>query len=273
MRTIVHLSDLHFGRVDSRMLPPLVRVIHAIAPHLIAVSGDLTQRARPREFAQARAFLQELPVPQIVVPGNHDVPLYDVARRLLRPLARYRRYISNDLEPVFEDAEMIVVGLNSVRSMVWKSGRLNAGQVGRAVAHLASAPPAAVRVVVTHHPFDVPEGHRDHGLIGRARMAMAQLAPAGVDVFLAGHLHVSHVGRTAERYRIGGYNALVVQAGTLSTRGRGEPIAFNVVRLASSVITVERHTRDETTQTFLPSWTRTFHRTPEGWIAGGGGRE
>ena len=94
MRTLAHISDLHFGRLDRAVLPALARAIRAARPDVVVVSGDLTQRARRREFAEAREFLDCLPEPQIVVPGNHDVPLYDVASRWLRPLASYRHHIS-----------------------------------------------------------------------------------------------------------------------------------------------------------------------------------
>ena len=269
MRTVVHLSDLHFGRVDPRVVPPLIATIRTIAPDLIAVSGDLTQRARRSQFSQARAFLQELAFPQVVVPGNHDIPLFDIAARLLSPLTRYRRYITGDLAPVFADEEMIVAGLNSARSVIFRGGgRLNEGQVRHAAARLASTPPQVVKIIVTHHPFELPEGHGDEYLIGRSRMAMEQLARVGADLFLAGHLHVSHVGRTAERYKIAGHSALVVQAGTMSTRGRGEPNSFNVVRLARPHITVERYSWDDALQTFDTSWSGTFLHTPEGWIDG-----
>jgi len=267
MRTVVHLSDLHFGRVDSRLLPPLVRLVTTIAPNLIAISGDLTQRARRGEFVQARTFLQRLPFARIVVPGNHDVPLYNMAARFLSPLARYQRYIAQDLEPVFEDDEMVVVGLNSTRPELFAGGgRLNAGQVGRAAARLGAAPPRLVKVVVTHHPFDLPRDHGEEDLIGRSRMAMEQLAPVGADLFLAGHLHVSHVGRTAQRYQIAGHSALVIQAGTLSTRVRGERNSFNVLRLDRSRITVDRYSWDEDHQTFLTSWSRDFLHASDGWI-------
>ncbi len=267
MRTVVHLSDLHFGRVDPRFLSPLVRVISSVAPDLVAVSGDLTQRARRSQFIQARSFLQQLPFPQIVVPGNHDVPLFNVAARLVTPLAGYRRYIGRDLEPLFQDEEIIVVGLNSARRAILPSGagRLNEGQVGRAAERLKSAAPRVVRIVVTHHPFELPEGHAEKHLIGRSQMAMAQLAVVGADLFLAGHLHVSHVGHTAERYQIAGHSALVVQAGTMSTRGRGEPNSFNVLRLARPDITVDRLSWDEERQTFLSSWSEKFRHGPEGW--------
>jgi 3',5'-cyclic AMP phosphodiesterase CpdA len=266
MRTIVHLSDIHFGRVDPRLVAPLVRAIHEIAPDLVAISGDLTQRARRIQFRQARAFLAQLPFPSLVVPGNHDVPLFNLAARFMNPHGGYLRYISNDLEPVFEDDEMIAVGLNSSRSLPFHGGgRLNEKQVVRVSTMLRHARADAVKIVVTHHPFDLPAGHGDEHLIGRSGMAMRELAAAGADLFLAGHLHVSHVGHTAERYRIAGHSALVVQAGTLSTRGRGELNTFNVLRLARPTITVERREWSDGAHTFQQSWAGTFRHTPDGW--------
>jgi 3',5'-cyclic AMP phosphodiesterase CpdA len=265
MRVIVHLSDLHFGRVDPKRVPPLVEAVRAIAPDLVAVSGDLTQRARRSEFLQARLFLDQLPFPTIVVPGNHDVPLYNIAARFLSPLRSYRRYIARDLEPVFVDEEIIAVGLNSARSTLSGGGRLNQGQARRAAERLGAAAAHLIRVVVTHHPFELPRGHGEEHRIGRSRMAMEQLARVGADLFLAGHLHVSHVAHTAERYKIAGHSALVVQAGTLSTRERGEPNSFNVVRLARPQITVNRHTWDETDQRFRAAWSGAFQHTSEGW--------
>jgi 3',5'-cyclic AMP phosphodiesterase CpdA len=266
MRTLVHLSDIHFGRVDPRCLPPLVRRIHGVKPDLVAVSGDLTQRARKSQFVHARDFLRQLPFPQVVVPGNHDVPLFNLAARFLSPFEGYRRYITDDLEPVFQDAETIVVGLNSARSLPFHGGgRLSEPQVAGAAARLMAAPADAVRIVVTHHPFDLPEGHDDRDLIGRSAMAMARLAAVGADLFLAGHLHVSRVGRTAERYRIAGHSALVVQAGTLSTRERGEANSFNVLRLARPDISVDRYTWDDQRQDFRVSSTSRFRHTPSGW--------
>ena len=266
MRTIVHLSDIHFGRIDSRLVAPLVRTIDAIAPNLVAISGDLTQRARRSQFRQARAFLDRLHFPLLVVPGNHDVPLYNMLARFVDPFAAYRRYIHEHLEPVYRDDEMIAVGLNSARVLPFGGGgRLHEAQVARAAARLKSAPADAVRIVVTHHPFDLPAGHGEKHLIGRSDMAMAQLADAGADVFLAGHLHVSHLGLTADRYRHAGHSALVVQAGTLSTRERGEQNTINVLRVARPRIAIERHTWDEATQTFQPSWSAAFQHTPDGW--------
>jgi 3',5'-cyclic AMP phosphodiesterase CpdA len=162
---------------------------------------------------------------------------------------------------------MLVVGLNSARTIPFSGdGRLNQRQVDRAAALLATAATQTVKIVVTHHPFDLPHGHDEEHLIGRAGMAMEKLAAVGADLFLAGHLHVSHVGRTAERYRIARHSALVVQAGTMSTRERGEVNSFNVLRLAHPRITIERYTWIEEQLTFVPAWTGTFQHTPDGWL-------
>src|SRR2546421_2446886 len=115
MRTLVHLSDLHFGRVDERLVEPLIAAVTEIDPDLVAVSGDLTQRARSHQFIEARAFLDALPQPQIVVPGNHDIPMHNVYARFFQPLDKYRRYITNELQPFYADEEIAVVGLNTAR--------------------------------------------------------------------------------------------------------------------------------------------------------------
>jgi 3',5'-cyclic AMP phosphodiesterase CpdA len=266
MRTIVHLSDLHFGRLDARLVEPLLASIREASPELIAISGDLTQRARRKQFAEARAFIQSLEHPYLVVPGNHDVPLYDVARRFLRPLARYKRFVAADLEPSYVDEEIAVIGLNSARSLSFGRGRLNVGQIDRAVGRLRAVDTRVIKIVVTHHPFDLPDAYGAEHLVGRARDAMAEFARVGADLFLAGHLHVSHIGRTAERYKIAGHSALVVQAGTISARLRGEPNSFNVLRVNRPDITVARYTWDQATARFAAEPARSFRHGDDGWI-------
>jgi 3',5'-cyclic AMP phosphodiesterase CpdA len=266
MRTIVHLSDLHFGRLDPRLVEPLVTSVSALAPDLIAVSGDLTQRARRRQFAAARAFLDALPQPQLVVPGNHDIPLFDVARRLFSPLGRYREFIAENVEPMHADEEIVVLGLNSARSLTLGEGRLNVGQVRDAVGRLRTRAGQPIKIIVTHHPFDLPEDERHHQIVGGARMAMAELASAGADLFLAGHLHVSHIGHTAERYQIAGHSALVVQAGTISTRLRGEINSFNVLRIDRPHIVVERWEWNDARLAFAKASDHVFRHSEHGWI-------
>ena len=267
MRTLVHLSDLHFGRVDEQLIAPLISAVTEINPDLVAVSGDLTQRARSQQFREARVFLDALPQPQIVVPGNHDVPLHNVVRRFLRPLGKYQRYITDDLQPAYVDDEIVVVGVNTARSLTIKGGRISEDQLAHIRLKLCESGEHLVKTVVTHHPFDLPEGYSDRHLVGRAQMAMTGLADCGADLFLAGHLHVSHTGHTAKRYNISGHSALVVQAGTASsTRGRGEANSFNVIRINRPDITVQRLTWQAARSSFAVSSEEKFRHTSKGWV-------
>lgn len=261
----MHLSDLHFGRVDRAMLQPLLLAAWEIKPDLVAVSGDLTQRARKAEFREARDFLGSLPLPQVVVPGNHDIPLYNPVLRFLKPLARYRRIISGDIAPMFIDEEIAVLGVNTTRSLVAKGGRINITQVENICMHFSRLEGEQTRIIVTHHPFDLPEGYSSVNLVGRSRMAMENFARCGVDLFLSGHLHITCAGNTA-RYRIPGFSALVIQAGTvISTRGRGELNSFNLLRIAPSEIQLETHAWQPGTGIFARSQASRFRRTGQGW--------
>jgi 3',5'-cyclic AMP phosphodiesterase CpdA len=265
VRTLLHLSDLHFGRVDEPLVEPLVAAAQRLAPDLVVVSGDFTQRARRVEFRAARRFLTRMPKPQLVVPGNHDIPLWDVIRRFASPLGRYRRYISPDLMPMYQDEEIAVLGINTARSLTRKYGRINQQQADQAAEMLSTAGAKAIKVVVTHHPFDLPPGSRTR-LVGRAVMAMKALARAGVDLLLAGHLHLHHTGLTAQRYRIEGHSALVVQAGTtISTRGRGEANSFNVIRIQYPEIAITHYLWSPERRDFLEDGTDRFLRGPKLW--------
>jgi 3',5'-cyclic AMP phosphodiesterase CpdA len=268
MRTLVHLSDLHFGRVDEALLAPLRELVERIAPDVVVVSGDLTQRAKSEQFEAARAYLDTLPGPQIIVPGNHDISLYNLYRRFLKPLERYRRYITDDLDPVYVDEEIAVLGLNTARSLTFKDGRVNQEQVAKICQELSGLDPAITRIVVTHHPFDLPESADEKELVDRAPMAMAAFAECGVDLLLAGHLHMTHASSTAGRYPISEYAALVIQAGTAtSTRGRGEVNSFNVVRVEPARVEVDRYGWDVLSNSFALTGTEVFLRSGEVWAA------
>jgi 3',5'-cyclic AMP phosphodiesterase CpdA len=268
MRTLVHLSDLHFGRVDDTLLAPLREQVERIAPDVVVVSGDLTQRAKSEEFEAARAWLDTLPGPQIIVPGNHDISLYNVFRRFLQPLDRYKRYITDDLDPIHVDEEIAVLGINTARSLTFKDGRVNEEQVKKMREELAGLDPAITRIVVTHHPFDLPQSADEDDLVARAPMAMAAFAECGVDLLLAGHLHVSHASSTADRYPISEYAALVIQAGTAtSTRGRGEVNSFNVIRVEHARVEVDRYGWDVLGKAFSLMTTEKFLRSGNVWAA------
>ena len=267
MRTLVHLSDIHFGRVDYAVVDAVVEKINEIDPDLVVVSGDLTQRARSAQFQEARAFLDSLPQPQIVVPGNHDVPLYNVFARFFTPLEKYKKYITDDLDPFFADEEIAVIGINTARSLTIKDGRINKEQINVIREKLCDLPNDVLKIIVTHHPFDLPEGHDEDDIVGRAKKVMREIAGCGADVFLAGHIHVSHIGHTAERYKLGeGQSALVVQAGTAtSTRGRGEANSFNVIEFDHPRLVVKRLECQTAEAGFVVAETQEFLQGEKGW--------
>lgn len=266
MRKIAHLSDPHFGRLQRSTVQALIAAVTAAKPHLVVVSGDLTQRATRFEFEAARQFLDALPSPQIVVPGNHDVPFYNIFARTMKPLSKYRQYIGEDLEPFYEDEEIAVLGLNTARSLTLKNGRVNRAQVERSSARLQACAVNVTRIIVTHHPFDLPKTYIGGSVVGRAIMAMESFARCGVDVILSGHLHIGHTGVSATRYKTPGHSALLIQAGTAtSSRGRGELNSFNIIEIDRPRMCLERMTWNEKRGSFVRSAVDYFQKTGGSW--------
>jgi 3',5'-cyclic AMP phosphodiesterase CpdA len=258
VRTIVHLSDLHFGATLFTTVEPLLDVVQDISPDLVIISGDLTQRARVAQFRDARAFLDRLPTPQLVVPGNHDVPLYDIVRRFVAPLRRYCEYVTDDLSPVFIDDELAVVGINTARSLVFKGGEIDEKQLDRAEAQFSKANRGQVRMVVVHHPFHIPEHIHNIKPVEGAQAAMERFAKLGVDLILAGHMHMIHESSTSSY--VPGYNGTVLHAGTVtSTRSRGEPNSFFVIRTGDEIC-VDTYKWDVARNLFELTGTRVLQR-------------
>jgi 3',5'-cyclic AMP phosphodiesterase CpdA len=245
MARLVHLSDLHFGAHDERLVEAVEQQVDEIRPDLVVISGDFTQRARTEQFKQACDFLgrlRERGYEVLAVPGNHDVPLYDVLRRFLSPLARYRRFIDDTLCPFIELPGVAVLGINTARSLTFKDGRINQDQVEFIRETFARTPSEIFRILVTHHPlFALPVGDEIEAAIGRQELALDAVEDAGVDLLLAGHTH--HAGSQDASdlvTRSGG--VLVVQAGTAtSTRVREQQQSFNVVEVGEESVTVTIH--------------------------------
>jgi 3',5'-cyclic AMP phosphodiesterase CpdA len=265
VRTIAHVSDLHFGREDPRAAEALLADLAALSPSVVAVSGDLTQRARPRQFERARAFLDRVAAPLVVVPGNHDVPLYDVLRRFARPLARYRAFITSELEPVFEDDELVVVGISTARALTWKGGRISYEQMARVRALVCGGGPERLRVLVAHHPFSPPDTSPREPLVGRAGAALAAFGGCGLDLVLTGHLHRGFAGGFAAGGHTVARTVLGLHAGSaISRRLRGEANSYNLVRSADRRLEVEL--RALVGAGFAPVKTTRFARTGAGWV-------
>lgn len=269
MKKIIHISDIHFGKVDYVAVDALIKEINAAEPDLTVISGDLTQRARSAQFVEAKEFLDRLPLPQLVIPGNHDVPLYNVYQRFFAPLDKYKKYITEDLSPYFIDDEIAVVGVNSARSFTFKDGSVSRAQAAEIKEKLCPLDNKILKIVVTHHPFDLPEGHEhDSDLIDNAERTMEIISDCGADVFLAGHLHLSFISESATRYKMpDGRSALIIQAGTAtSTRKRGETNSFNILHFEHPHLRVEKFDWIEQESRFALAATREFiHREEGGW--------
>jgi 3',5'-cyclic AMP phosphodiesterase CpdA len=269
MRTIAHISDLHFGAVDAGVVEALRDALLVLAPDLVAVSGDLTQRARDAQFRAARKFLDALPFPRVVVPGNHDVPLYDVLSRFGNPLGNFRRHISGERFPAYQDDEIAACGADTTRSFTIKDGGLRTTDVRRLGAWLDGLSPRVVRIVVCHHPLDAPSTTAQRLTYPRPDIAaMTTLIERGADVFLTGHLHLSSTGHSAVRYPAHRRTAILVGAGTATShRSRGEGNAFNLLRVTAEEVSVDRMTWDSVRREFSSTHVELFSRTDAGWTS------
>jgi 3',5'-cyclic AMP phosphodiesterase CpdA len=235
MRHLVHLSDLHFGALRVETLEPLLGLIGSLAPHAVVVSGDLTQRATTDQFRRARAFLEHVPCKRhVIVPGNHDVPLWNLWRRFGNPRRRFDQFITDSRFPTLIDDEVAVVGLDTARSMTMKNGRVNRRQLHEVLRCFRSAPRRALRIVTCHHPFVIPEGSSARERAGRSEKAVAQLVQNEVDLLLTGHRHIPWVSPL-------GTDLPTVHAGTTtSQRTRGTENSFNDIFVESETVTVRR---------------------------------
>ena len=264
MRTIAHISDLHFDRVDPAVAEGLVADLAGRSPSLLVASGDFTQRATAEQFAQAAAYLRRLPAPQLIVPGNHDISMYDVLRRFIFPLRRYEEYLTRDLSPVYQDREMLVIGINTARSFTRISGWISDRQLAAVKRVACDARPGIVKVVVTHHPFIPSPRDPSADVVRRGASALDQLEQCGIDLLLAGHLHLAYHDDIRSHHKALKRSVLSVQAGTaISTRTRGEPNAYNWITVAPDLVVVE--VRVWNGQSFEESLVTRYERVENVW--------
>jgi 3',5'-cyclic AMP phosphodiesterase CpdA len=268
--TIAHLSDLHFGREDPRVVAALSAQLNADPPDLIAVSGDFTQRATKKQYAAAARFYYGLPEPRIAVPGNHDVPLYNVFKRFFRPMAGFKRHIGETMRPTFDDGHLCVVGLNTARRLgrrwrgFWKDGILRESEIAYACKVFASTT-APLRILVAHHPLQVEHEFFAGDVVRLGKQALRALAAAGCDAILYGHIHVPHAILGVEDSIHAPRSMLCIMAGTAtSVRVRlGSANSYNRIWFDGDCCTIDVMNWDGTT--FSPAVSRSFVRDEAGW--------
>jgi 3',5'-cyclic AMP phosphodiesterase CpdA len=273
---LLHISDLHFGPVlVPKVAQALLRDANKLAPDVIVASGDFTQRATQSQFAEARDFLAALPpVPQVVVPGNHDVPLYRVWERLLSPYKLYQQYIREQLDDVWQVPGATIVGLNSSRAYTAISnGRISREQLLFCREAFAQTPPQDARIVVAHHHFAPAPDYEGSQTVPKSRRALDIFVQLKIDLILGGHLHRAYVGNSLDVYagKDREHGIVIAQCGTsTSRRGRGrerEKNSFNLVRIGERDIFVTHFMYFDDADEFAPiarhQFPRMFARTLE----------
>jgi 3',5'-cyclic AMP phosphodiesterase CpdA len=228
MSVLLQISDPHFGTEQPVVTQALLALAQQQRPDLLVLSGDITQRARPAQFKAARAFMDRLEAPMVVVPGNHDISLLNMWARLRRPYAAHIAAFGADLEPVQTTHDLMVVGVNTTRPWRHKHGEVSAQQIERAARLLEDATVGQLRVVVVHQPIAVARPQDTPNLLRGHAPALKRWAAAGADIVMGGHIHLPYVMALQGLAR----PMWVVQAGTaVSSRvRRGVPNSVNLLR-------------------------------------------
>lgn len=255
MREILHLSDIHFGPHHlPRLAEGILEWVAQDPPDVVVLSGDLTQRAKPEQFRQARAFVDRFPMPTVVVPGNHDVPLYRVWERVFLPFGCYRKHFAEELEPVYRDETLLIVGINTAHGWTLKDGRIRLRRLLEVGELLRQAPDPLLKVVVAHHHLIPPPSFGTQSVLANAFEAMDLFSSVGLDLVLSGHLHRAYIGNSEEFYPKDRPPVVIAHSGTTtSSRGRAGERGKNTcnrIRFDERQLLVSHYRWDATLERF-----------------------
>lgn len=261
MTCIAHLSDLHFGRELPSIIDGLLSSLDELNPELIIISGDLTQRAKHREFKDAQAFLNQLKQPYMIIPGNHDLSMYRLWERFMYPWRKWRKYISSDLEPVVQKNGFTAAGVNTARRIGFyldlSRGRISQSQINQVCQVFKQTADDSLNIVVAHHPFWLPQSSLNRSLVGNRDNALQAFSEAGVDLILGGHVHLAYVEPV---------NGMIVSHAGTTTSHRliaNQPNSFNVIKGDRHELMMEQ--MEWTGHAFECVEPNRFMRTDRGW--------
>lgn len=244
---IVQISDLHFGAVAAGLPQGLRQAIEAVRPEWVVVSGDLSQHGTAAEMAEAKAYLDALQPPKLIIPGNHDIPHgLRLWQRFRHPWKDWQRAVQPETEPTLSLPDAEIVGMNSVRPggwyLDWSRGQLSPRQLLRLRSRFKGVPADRLRVLVVHHPPAAPPQGTKRHLIDNRRALFAALNHAGVDLILSGHFHLSYATPISLPGAIPRSCVLSVASTATSHRLQGEPNGFHEVGWNGHQLRITAHT-------------------------------
>jgi 3',5'-cyclic AMP phosphodiesterase CpdA len=236
MMRLLQISDLHFGTEQPDVMSALRALSHDKKPDVLVVSGDITQRATAEQFKNARAFCDSLGIAQMVaLPGNHDIPLFNLFARLVHPYAAYKKAFGQVLELGLMTPALCLVTVNTTRWWRHKNGEVSAAQIDRVCQQLSCATPQQLRVVVVHQPVHVLRPQDEHDRLRGWQPAVRAWSAAGADIVMGGHIHLPYVCELSASVKSLARRMWCVQAGTaVSSRIRREaPNSVNLIEFAN----------------------------------------
>lgn len=235
MTTLLQVSDPHFGTEQPNVVEALVGLARRARPEVLILSGGITQHAAAGQFSAAWRFVERLGAPRLIaVPGNHDIPMLNLAARVFSPYGNYTRCFGADLEPEYVSPEVLVVSVNTTRWWRHRHGEVGREQIARVEHRLRSATPRQLRVVVTHHPVHATESADAQNLLRGHGPAVSAWARAGAHLVMSGHLHLPHIEP------VSGVWSLLAGTAVSDRRRDGKPNSVNMIRYAKQVCSVER---------------------------------
>jgi 3',5'-cyclic AMP phosphodiesterase CpdA len=261
MTTIAHISDLHFGREVPEVIEGLLQSLQMIQPELVIISGDLTQRATTEEYEAAKRFLQKLPFPYFIIPGNHDLSATNLPERFFHPWQKWQQYVTPNLEPVLQTDQYIVLGVNTARAagwyFDWSRGQISTQQIDFVSQTLKPLAQNKLRIVVAHHPFWLPEIAEYRDVVENRDEAINAFHQAGVDLVLSGHVHMAYTNILQ--------GVIICHAGTTFSNRllANHPNSFNVIRGNREQLMIEF--MDWQAPNFIKVAQQSFNYTHNNW--------